>query len=77
MNRADVVVVEPNGGLRLTSEALFELLVLKDPVTQELQGNVSFEPRVLGRVHDTHAAPAELLQDLVMADRLANQDGRF
>ncbi len=33
------------------------------------------EARVLGLVNDTHAAPAELGEDLVVADRLAYHDG--
>ena len=35
---------------------------------QELQAGRTIQGRVLGLVHDAHAALAELLEDLVMTD---------
>ncbi len=41
---------------------------------QEFQRDETFELRILGLVNNTHAALAQLLQDLVVADGLADHD---
>ena len=38
----------------------------------ELQGDEAVQPGVLGLVHHSHAAPAELLDDAVVRDGLAD-----
>jgi len=40
---------------------------------QELQGDKSMQPRVLGLVDHTHPAAAQLLDDAVVRDGLADQ----
>ena len=39
---------------------------------QELQGDASAEAQVLRLIHDAHAAPAQLLEDPVVRDSLAD-----
>ena len=39
---------------------------------QELERDEAVQPRVLGLVHDSHAAAAELLDDAVVRDCLAD-----
>ena len=43
----------------------------------KLQRDSALEFEILGLVNDTHAAPAELGQDLVVGDRLADHDSQI
>ena len=77
VNSAGVRMVEASGGLGLAQKPRPLILVLEGLTREELQGYGAFELRVLGLVNDTHAAPAELGEDLVMADRVADHDGQI
>ena len=57
--------------LRFAAEALQSLGVLGDFFGQELQSDKTIEPGVLGLVDHTHPAAAELLDDAVVRDGLA------
>ena len=54
------------------SEALQRLRVPGDLFGQKLQGDEAVQPSVLGLVDHTHAATAELLDDAVVRDGLAD-----
>ena len=72
VNRADVGVVERRGRLRFAPETFECLRVPGYVVRQELQGNETAELGVLGLVNDAHPAAAELLDDAVVRDGLAD-----
>ena len=69
---ADVGMVQGGGSLGFTLEALQCLGVSGHFVGQELQRNETAEVGVLGLVDHTHAAAAELLDDAVVRDGLAD-----
>jgi len=75
MNRANVGMVQRRSSLRLALKAGQRLRVSGDFIGQELEGNKSVQPRVLGLVHHAHSATAELLDDAVMRYGLADQTG--
>ena len=72
VNGADVGVVERGGGAGFTTEALQGRGVLGDVVGKEFQGYEPAEREVFGLVDDSHAATAELLDDAVVRDGLAD-----
>jgi hypothetical protein len=58
---------------RLAPEAFKRLLVPRQFIGQKLQGNEPAKLGVLGFVDHAHAAAAQLLNDAVMRDGLANK----
>jgi DNA-binding winged helix-turn-helix (wHTH) protein len=72
MDRADIGMVESGGRLRLPLETSQCLGVSGDLVRQELQGNKTMESSVLSFVNNTHPPSAELLNDAVVRDGLAD-----
>src|SRR5262249_19911277 len=74
---ADVGVPRRRGGPRLPLEALQGLRVLREFLGQELQRDLPPQPRVLGAVDDPHPASAELLDDAVPGNRLADHRGVY
>src|SRR5882762_2354872 len=71
VNRADVWMVQRRGGLRFALETGEGLRVSSDLIGQELQRNEAMQPSILGLVDHTHAATAQLLQDAVVRNSLA------
>ncbi len=69
---ADVGMVESRGRLCLPLETGQGLGILGDFLGQELQGDKAVEASVLGLVDDTHPAAAELLDDAVVRNGLAD-----
>ena len=65
-------VVQGRRGSGFALEALERRLVVELLRGEELQGNESAEARILRLVHDSHAAAAELLDDAVVRDGLAD-----
>ena len=61
VDRADVRVVQSGRSLGLALEAAERLRVVGDFVGKKLQGDVATELEVLGLVHHTHPAAADLL----------------
>jgi hypothetical protein len=61
------------GGLSFPAEAFERLRVTGNLFRQELQGDEATKLRVLGLVHDTHPTTAQLLDDVVMRNVLAEQ----
>ncbi len=69
---ADVGMVQRGGRARFAAETLQGLRVLGYIVGQEFQSDEAAEARVLGLVDDAHPAAAELLDDAVVRDGLAD-----
>ncbi len=74
MDWADAGVVQSGGGLGFTQKALLRLLVIQQMSGKKLEGDGAFKFGVLGLVNHAHAALAEFVEDLVVADALANHD---
>jgi hypothetical protein len=55
-------------------EAFLGLQVIEVFLRQKLYGNSAIQPGVLPLVDDTHAAAANLLNNLVMRDRFPDQE---
>src|SRR2546426_8661004 len=72
INRADIGVVQGGRGLGFALKTSERMRVLGNFGGQELQGNETVQPHVLGLVDHTHASATELLDDVVMRDGLAD-----
>src|SRR5208337_1258240 len=72
MNRADIGMVQCGRGLRFSLEASQCLRVSGDLVRQKLQGNKTMEGYVLSLIDHAHPATAQLLNDAVVRDSLAD-----
>ena len=69
-------VIERRRGLRFAKNEAFFFFRGTDQVgSKKLEGDRTFELRVLSPVDDTHAAFAELGHDLVVADGSADNAG--
>ena len=72
---ADIGMVQSGGGLRLAAGSAQAPEGLGDIIGQEFQGDKATESGVLGLVDHAHTAAAELLDDAVVRDGLADQTG--
>ena len=72
VNRADVGVVERGSRLGFAAEALQSLLIVRQSLGQELEGDEAIEARVLRLIHYPHAAATELFEDTIMGNCLAD-----
>jgi len=68
---------ELGGGAGFTLESLDEFGVKGERERQNLDGDFPVELALPGPVHDGHAAPAQLLQDLVLATDGLGDDVEF
>ena len=76
VDRDDVGMGQPGGGLRLAGEALADVLLEGELGRQHLDGDPALEPLVAGAVHHAHPAAADLAFERIgVAQRLA-RDGR-
>ena len=75
VNRADVGVVQRRCSLRFALKACERLRVAGNILRQELKGDEAMQPRVLGFIHHTHPPAAQLLDDAVVRDGLADKLG--
>jgi len=73
---ADIWVVERRSRPGLSAKTFECLGVLGKIIGQKLQGDESPKPGVLGLVDDTHPAAAQLLDDVVVRDDLADHGWR-
>ncbi len=73
MNRTDVGVIQRRCGSRLASETIQGIRVASQFIRQKLESDRSLQPAVLGLVDHAHSAAAQLLDDAVMRDGLADQ----
>ena len=69
---ADVGMVQRRRGLGFALKAGEGLRVAGNIFRQELQGDEAMQPRVFGFVNHAHPAAAELLDDAVMRNGLAD-----
>jgi hypothetical protein len=65
-------MVQGTRGARFAFEALERLGVFGKCFREEFQGDQAAELGVLGFIDNTHPAPDQLLEDVVMRNRLAN-----
>ena len=72
---ADIGMIQRRGGLRFSLKAGQCLRVFGHVVGQKLQRDESVQSYVFGLVHHTHAAAAELFDNAVMRDGLADHLG--
>ncbi len=76
VNRADIRVVERRSRAGLPMESFQGLAVGGNVVRKELQGYVSAEPGVFGLVDDAHTTAAQLFEDTVVGESLADHETR-
>jgi len=74
---ADVGMVQRGCGLGLAAKALERLRVLGQIVGKELEGNKTSEARIFGFVDHPHTAAAQLLDDAIVRDGLADHCSRM
>ena len=72
VDRADVGMVQGRRSTRLAPKAFESLRVLGKFVRKKFQGNEAPELGVFGLIDHTHAAAAELFDDAVVRDGLAD-----
>ena len=72
VNGADVGMVESGGGTSFTPETFQCQRVSGHVIRQELERNETTQLGVLGLVHDAHSTTAELFDDAVARDGLAD-----
>src|SRR6202035_5819490 len=77
INSANVRMVQGGCRLRLALKAGQRLRVTGDFFGQELESNEAVEPRIFSFINDTHAAAAELLNDSIVRDRLADHESKY
>ena len=73
INGADVGVIQRGSGPRLALETAKRLRVVSNFIGQKLQGHEPVQAGVLGFINHAHSAPAELLNDAVVGDGLADK----
>src|SRR5262249_20242239 len=76
INRADIWVIQRRSGFCLTLKAAEGLCIFSHLVRQELERDEAVQASVLSFVHNTHATTAELFDNAVVRDDLANDLGR-
>ncbi len=72
VNGADVGVVQGGGGLGFALEAAQGLRISGDLIGKEFQGDEAMEASVFGLVNHAHAATAQLFDDAIVGDGLAD-----
>ena len=75
VDRADVLMIEGRGRLRLLQEPLLGGVVAGQVRGEELDGDLALQARVLGRVDDPHAAVTEFGEDRIRAESGAWGEG--
>src|SRR5438552_873256 len=72
VNRANVGMIQSGRGASLTAKAFERLRITGQFFRQKLQSYKTTQTGVFGLINDTHPAAAELLDDAVMRDGLAD-----
>jgi hypothetical protein len=68
-------MVQGRGSFRLTAKTLQGLHIFGHIFRQELQGHKTVKAGIFGFIHYTHPSTAQLLDDAVMRDGLADELG--
>ena len=69
---ADVRMIQGRGGAGLALKPFDRTRISRQLLGEEFQRNDAPQPRVFGPVDDAHAALAQLLQDAIVRDGLAD-----
>ena len=72
VDRANVGMRQRGGGFCLALETVQGQRITRNLIGQELQGNKAVQARVLSLIDHSHAAAAQLLDNAVVRDSLAN-----
>ena len=72
---ADIGMIQGRSSTSFAAKPLQSLGVVGNLIGKEFEGNGAAKVGVLGPVDDTHPATAELVDDAVMRDRLADHRG--
>src|SRR3984957_19129665 len=67
---ADVGVVQSGSGAGFTTKTLERLGIVRDVVGQKLQSDQATQGGILGAIHHTHPAAAQLVENSVVGNRL-------
>jgi hypothetical protein len=73
VNDADVIVLESGGGLSFVGEAFFGFGVSCESGGKKLECDGTFQAGVFCFVDHTHAPATEVLQDLIVGNRLTDK----
>ena len=73
MNDADILMVQCGRGSGFVDKAVFCFGFSGQIGREELQGDGAVKLEVLGLVNNTHASTAEVLEDLVVRNRLTEE----
>src|ERR1035437_7767042 len=76
-DHANIGVIQRGGSLGLALKSGKYLRVASNILRQELEGDEAMQPSVLSLVHHTHPAAAQLLDDAVVRDGLAEHQGQI
>src|SRR5262249_1668058 len=66
---ADIGMIEGGGGLCLAAQAFARVRIGCHVGPQELDGDLTIEPRVAGAIHDAHAALTNTGKDFIRTNR--------
>ena len=77
INRADVGVIERGCGLGFALETGERLRIAGNFIGQELEGDKAMQPGVFRLVDNAHATAAELFDDAIVRDGLADHWSRI
>ena len=72
VDRQDMRVLQTGKGSRLLGKAPHKALILGEVTGQDLDGDIAVHGGLVGLEYGSHAAPADLLHDLVGTDPLAD-----
>src|SRR6266699_4838539 len=76
VNRADVRMIERGGSLRLTFETLQRGDVAGEVFGKKLKRHMTVQSEVFSLIHHTHPAAAQMADNSVMRNGLADHGGR-
>src|SRR5277367_2488401 len=76
VNCANIRVIQCRSGFRLAAESLRSLRVFCKFFGQELEGDKTIQPDVLGFVNDSHSTVTQFLNDAIMRNGLVNHSAK-
>src|SRR5262249_9445297 len=75
VNCADIGMIEGGGGAGFSAKAFESLGIGREILREKFESYAAAKALVLGFIDDPHAAATQLLENLVMRDGLAKQQG--
>jgi hypothetical protein len=70
---ADIGMIQRGGGLGLALKTCQRARIARNFRREKLEGHEAVQPRVLGLINHAHSATAELLQNAIVGDSLADE----